>query len=86
MLTKFIPAQTQIKSLYWVRKEKKLDHDLNVLFSLIDDEIYISARYALNDLVEKWPCAQSSPSWFKEKCYPAFAKAEAMLNFLNSEG
>ena len=35
-ITKFIPFNIKIKSLYWVRKEREIDSDLSNLFSKID--------------------------------------------------
>lgn len=84
-ITKLIPFEIRIKTLYWVRKEKEIDSDLSVLFDKIDNDEYVSARYILNDLRDKWTeFSHTAPKWFVEEYIPQFSKAEAMLNFLEA--
>ncbi|MCB1711592.1 MAG: hypothetical protein KDH96_03655 [Candidatus Riesia sp.] len=43
MITKLIPFSVRIKSLYWVRKEREINLDLEDLFSKIDNDQYEEA-------------------------------------------
>jgi hypothetical protein len=84
-ITKLIPFEIRIKSLYWVRKEREIDSDLSNLFSTIDDDEYELARVLLNNLKNKWTeLSFNSPEWFKIDYISQFSKAEAMLNFLET--
>jgi hypothetical protein len=84
-ITKLIPVNIRIKSLYWVRKEREIDSDLSNLFSKIDNDEYEQGRILLNELRDKWTeFSQTSPEWFQLKYIPQFSKAEAMLNFLEA--
>ena len=84
-ITKLIPYNIRIKSLYWVRKEREINSDLSNLFSKIDNDEFEEATTLLNDLKNKWvEFSHNSPEWFQLEYIPKFTKAEAMLNFLNS--
>lgn len=84
-ITKFIPFNIRIKSLYWVRKEREIDSDLSILFSKIDNDEYEQGRVLLNELQNKWTeLSFNSPKWFQLDYISQFSKAEAMLNFLET--
>ena len=84
-ITKLIPFEIRIKTLYWVRKEKEIVSDLSVLYDKIDNDECVSARYILNDLRDKWiEFSHTAPKWFVEEYISQFSKAEAMLNFLEA--
>jgi hypothetical protein len=84
-ITKLIPFNIRIKSLYWVRKESEIDSDLSNLFSKIDNDEYEQGKILLNELRNKWiELSHTSPKWFQLEYIPQFSKAEAMLNFLES--
>ena len=85
-ITKLIPYNIRIKSLYWVRKEKEINSDLSNLFSKIDNDEYEQGRSLLNELRGKWvEFSHTSPEWFQLEYIPQFSKAEAMLNFLETD-
>ena len=52
-ITKLIPFEIRIKTLYWVRKEKEIDSDLSSLFNKIDNDEYDVAMILLNQLRDK---------------------------------
>lgn len=84
-ITKFIPFNIRIKSLYWVRKEREIDSDLSILFSKIDNDEYEQGRVLLNELQNKWTeLSFNSPKWFQIDYISQFSRAEAMLNFLET--
>jgi hypothetical protein len=84
-ITKFIPFNIKIKSLYWVRKEREIDSDLSNLFSKIDNDEYKEGRVLLNELKNKWDeLTFNSPEWFQLDYISQFSRAEAMLNFLET--
>jgi len=84
-ITKFIPFNIKIKSLYWVRKEREIDSDLSNLFSKIDNDEYKEGRVLLNELKNKWnELTFNSPEWFQLDYISQFSRAEAMLNFLET--
>jgi hypothetical protein len=84
-LTKLIPFNIRIKSLYWVRKEKEIDSYLTILFGKIDDDFYSEARVLLEELRDKWtPISHEAPEWFVMEYIPQFSKAESMFNFLSA--
>jgi hypothetical protein len=84
-ITKLIPFNIRIKSLYWVRKEREIDLDLSNLFSKIDNDEYEQGRMLLNELRGKWiEFSHTSPEWFQLEYIPQFSKAESMLNFLET--
>lgn len=84
-ITKFIPFNIRIKSLYWVRKEREIDSDLSNLFSKIDNDEYKEGRVLLNELKNKWTeLSFNSPEWFQLDYISQFSRAEAMLNFLEA--
>lgn len=80
-ITKFIPYNIRVKSLYWVRREKEIEIDLTNLFSKIDNDEYEEAWLLLEELKTKW-IPIKCPEWFLLEYIPQFSKAEAMLNFL----
>ena len=83
-ISKLIPFNIRIKTLYWVRKEKEINTDLEDLFTKIDNDDYNDARKTLELLREKWiEFSQTSPLWFQLEYIPQFTKAESMLNFLS---
>lgn len=85
LITKLIPANIRIKSLYWVKKEKEIDSDLLLLFSLIDNDKYLEAEETLNDLKNKWvEQFHHAPEWFIFEYKPQFVRAEAMISFLKA--
>ncbi len=85
MISKLIPYNIRIKSLYWVRREKEIDKDLTVLFGMIDDDKYSEARVELERLQKKWlDYAQKCPEWFYDHL-SQFAKAQSMLDFFNAQ-
>lgn len=82
-ITKLIPFNIRIKSLYWVKKEREINLDLSNLFSTIDNDEYEQGRILLNELRDKWvELSYTSPEWFQLEYISQFSKAEAMLNFL----
>ena len=82
-ITKYIPFNIRIKTLYWVRKEKEIKSDLSNLFSKIDNDEYKEGRMLLNELINKWTeLSYNSPEWFQIDHISEFVRAEAMLNFL----
>ncbi len=84
-ITKFIPFNIRIKSLYWVKKEKEIYSDLSFLFDKIDNDEYDEAIILLNQLRDKWtPISNEAPRWFVSEYIPQFTKAESMLNFLQA--
>lgn len=84
-ITKMIPFNIRIKTLYWVRKEKEINKDLEKLFKLFDDDRYIECRLLLEELREKWiEFSHKAPQWFVMKYIPEFTRAEAMLNFMQA--
>lgn len=84
-ITKLIPFEIRIKTLYWVRKEKEIDSDLSILFDLINDDEWGNAKYFLNNLRDKWiEFSHTAPKWFVEEYISQFSKAESMLNFMES--
>lgn len=84
-ISKIIPFNIRIKTLYWVRKEKEIDSDLSTLFQKIDNDEYKEARIMLDELRHKWTeLSFSSPQWFQLEYVSQFSKAEAMLNFLEA--
>ena len=84
-ITKFIPFNIRIKSLYWVKKEREIDSELSNLFSKIDNDEYEQGRLLLNELRDKWTeLSFNSPEWFQLEYISQFEKAEAMLNFLEA--
>jgi hypothetical protein len=84
-ITKLIPFNIRIKSLYWVKKEREIDSDLSNLFSKIDNDEYEQGRISLNELRDKWTeFSHTAPEWFQLEYIPQFSKAEAMLNFLQT--
>ena len=82
MLSKLIPFKITVKSLYWVRKEREINLDLEDLFSKIDNDQYEEASILLKELRIKWNI--KCPEWFLLEYIPQFSKAEAMLNFLKA--
>jgi len=61
-ITKLIPYNIRIKSLYWVKKEREINSDLSNLFSKIDNDEFEEATILLNDLKNKWiEFSHSSP-------------------------
>lgn len=85
-ISKFIPFDIRIKSLYWVRKEKEIDEELTQLFKVIDADKYNEGRIMLEQLREKWEVfSHNAPQWFQLEYLSQFSKAESMLNFLQSE-
>lgn len=84
-ITKIIPFNIRIKSLYWFRKEKEINSDLKTLFSKIDNDEYDSAEKLLTELRDKWTeISHTAPQWFVLKYIPEFARAESMLNFMRT--
>ena len=82
-IAKIVPFNIRIKTLYWVRKEKEINSDLLKLFSKIDEDKYKEGRILLNNLKDKWTeLSWESPEWFQLEYISQFARAEAMLNFL----
>ena len=82
-IAKIVPFDIRIKTLYWVRKEKEINSDLLKLFSKIDEDKYKEGRILLNNLKDKWTeLSWESPEWFQLEYISQFARAEAMLNFL----
>ncbi len=82
-ITKLIPANIRIKSLYWVIKEKEINLDLSELFSLIDIADYEKANTLLPILYNKWhEISYKAPEWFSLEYMPKFTRAESMLSFL----
>lgn len=80
-ITKLIPFNIRIKSLYWVIKENEIEADLTILFNKIDMDEYDAARVLLNELECKWiMLSHTAPNWFDDHI-AKFAKANAMLNF-----
>jgi hypothetical protein len=84
ILSKFIPYDIRIKTLYWVRKEIEIKSDLSILFNKIDEGEHRIARHMLESLKYKWTeFSHGSPEWFLD--YIAkFAMAESMLDFLEN--
>lgn len=84
-ITKIIPFNIRIKSLYWVRKEKEIVSDLKTLFSKIDNNEYDSAKKFLTEFSDKWTeISHTAPQWFVLEHMPEFVRAESMLNFLTA--
>ncbi len=85
-ITKLIPVNIRIKSLYWVRKEREIDTDLSNLFSKIDNDDYKQGRILLKQFRDKWTeeLSNGSPEWFDFQYMPEFVRAEAMLDFLET--
>ena len=83
-ITKLIPFNIRIKSLYWVKKEREIDSDLLNLFQKIDNEEYKQGRILLNKLRDKWTePSHTAPKWFQEYI-SQFTKAESMLNWFET--
>ena len=84
-ITKFIPFNIRIKSLYWVKKEREINSDLSNLFSKIDNDEYKEGRILLNELKNKWTeLSFNLPEWFQLDYISQFSRAEAMLDFLET--
>lgn len=84
-ITKFIPFNIRIKTLYWFKKEREIDSDLSNLFSKIYNNEYEKGRVLLNVFKNKWTALSfNSPEWFQLDYISQFSKAEDMLNFLEA--
>ena len=81
-ITKFIPFEIRIKTLYWVNLEREIKYELERLYEVIDNGDVKFARMMLNDMLEKWePIGIDCPKWFWE--YIAkFQNADSMISFL----
>jgi hypothetical protein len=81
-ITKLIPFYFQVKSLYWVRKEKEMQSDLSRLFTALDFEEPPKAREIFEQLKTKWNWDQTLPNcpkWFSLAYSSEFLKAETLL-------
>ncbi len=85
-ISKLIPFNIRIKSLYWVRKEREINSDLTILFDKIDNDHYEEATILLKQLEDKWLLfSQTAPEWFALEYIPQFTRAGSMLSFLKAE-
>jgi len=84
-ITKIIPFNIRIKTLYWVRKEKEIESDLENLFNKIGEEEYEQGKLMLEKLEIKWSAFDNKyPEWFQLDHLSKFARAEAMISFLDT--
>jgi hypothetical protein len=84
-ITKLIPFNIRIKTLYWVKKEREIDSDLSILFEKIDNDEYIDERKLLETFRNKWTeISWKAPEWFRLEYMSQFERAEATLNFLET--
>jgi len=84
-ISKIIPFNIRVKTLYWVRKEKEINSDLSLLFSKIDNNDYVEGKLLLENLKNKWiEFSQKSPEWFQLEYISQFSRAESMLYFLTT--
>jgi hypothetical protein len=80
-ITKLIPFGIKVKSLYWVRKSREINDELEDLFGFIDDDMYNEAEIMLKSMQEKWEGIET-PEWFFYEYLSQLTRAEAMINFI----
>lgn len=80
-LQKLIPAYIEIRSLYWVRHEAKMELALVKIFEAIDKDECVKAEKLIQEFDSTF--SQSGvPNWVGIK-YAEIYRAKSMLAFLN---
>lgn len=81
-IKKLIPAYFEIRSLYWVQYEKKMNEELKSIFEKIDVDDYPAAENLINKFDSKYNQGKV-PLWIGIKM-AEINRAKSMLNFLKS--
>ncbi len=80
-LTKLIPGYIEIRSLYWVRYLKRMEHDLAVISELIDVGQYSAAERRIKKFEDTY--RQEGPTYICKK-YAEIFGMKSMVIFLYS--
>jgi len=80
-IKKLIPAYIDVRSLYWVRHEKKMDLALGDIFDAIDKDDYEKAKILIKEF-ESTFSQGGVPNWVAKK-YAEIYRAKSMLSFLS---
>jgi hypothetical protein len=77
-IKKIIPAYIEIRSLYWVAREKQMDKELSDIFQKIDQDKYEEAK-KLIIIFENTYSQNGVPNFIGEK-YAEIYRAKSMIH------
>lgn len=79
-ITRFIPVEIKIKTLYWKKLEQEMEGELKTIFEKIDNDDFEGIPILIDNFRNKWGRI-NMPIWLAIKSTEV-SRAEAMYNFL----